>query len=368
MIWTATAWKLAEIRSGCRSTLRLLFPHRIPLRLQLHGWWRLLRLVHHQEVVPVMKLRGLSSSRSLPTRDFPSSGWSVGLGGQPLVLLVKGTWQDGASQRCLIAWQDGAGQGCLIARRLGCAFLHVDRALPSFIASCGPSAPEVRDEAWHGSVIDWLVCSSTSLLDYGLVELLLIDTFINTAFSDPIGLHGLQGWVTACVGSVVLGNNLEVIVVTLGREWPISDVCPSHSEKHARWMVIKQAHSIDHIRVILHLTISEIIGAVARWVKTLHAGLEHHGLLDQWVGSLAAIYPIGQVAKIILLSFILGDAALIRHFTPHFYQFSTQREILIIYLSILKFVLRYGEAARLVFSQVRWFFLKSDVIKLVKSE
>ena len=66
----------------------------------------------------------------------------------------------------------------------------------------------------------------------------------------PFGaVHWLKGRMLARSAASHLGK-LEVLIVRLGGEGPIRDVCLSHGEEHARGLIVDQADPIDH--VLLH--------------------------------------------------------------------------------------------------------------------
>ena len=174
----------------------------------------------------------------------------------------------------------------------------------------------------------------------------------------PFGdFHRLKGRM---VTASHLGD-LEVLIVCLGGEWSIRDVCLSHGEEHARGLIVDQADSIDHVLLqhLLLLARAETTRTVPGRVQTLHSILEQNCLLDQWVGPLAPVDAIGKIPQVVLLLLVLGDTFLVGHIAAHFNEFSTKHEVFMVDFGILELVLGDGETARLVVSDARWFFLDS---------
>ena len=104
-------------------------------------------------------------------------------------------------------------------------------------------------------------------------------------------------------------------------------------------MVIDETHSID---LCIQANLTETTGSVSCRIQALHTRLKHDCLLDERIGSLATIDAIGQVSKVVLLCFILGDTALIWYITAHLDEFRAEGEILLVYLCICHLVFGDG--------------------------
>ena len=65
-------------------------------------------------------------------------------------------------------------------------------------------------------------------------------------------------------------------------------------------------------------------------------------MLDQGVGPLATIDSVGQVSEVVLISFKLGDALLVRHVAAHLNELGAQHEILLIDFGVGLFIFGDG--------------------------
>ena len=65
-------------------------------------------------------------------------------------------------------------------------------------------------------------------------------------------------------------------------------------------------------------------------------------MLDQGVGPLATIDSVGQVSEVVLISFELGDALLVRHVAAHLNELGAQHEILLIDFGVGLFIFGDG--------------------------
>ena len=97
-------------------------------------------------------------------------------------------------------------------------------------------------------------------------------------------------------------------------------------------MVIDQAHSKSFT------VATKLAAAIAGRVQITIANLVEDGMFDERVGSLTPINTIGQGAQVVLLLLVLGDAPLVRHIRPRFYQFGTQDQVFLVYLGSLNLV------------------------------
>ena len=65
-------------------------------------------------------------------------------------------------------------------------------------------------------------------------------------------------------------------------------------------------------------------------------------MLDQGVGPLATIDSVGQISEVVLISFELGDALLVRHVAAHLNELGAQHEILLIDFGVGLFIFGDG--------------------------
>ena len=182
---------------------------------------------------------------------------------------------------------------------------------------------KICDNWGHSTVINWFVGhwhAALFLCNFSLLSL-------GRAFVLFGKIDGVQGRISTSWAGIV-HQEMSLHLGGVG-----ASVWLCHVEENWWWVIIDQAHSKSFT------VAAKLAMAIAGRVQITIANLVEDGMFDKRVSSLTPINTIGQGAQLVLLLLVFGDAPLVRHIRPRFYQLGSQDKVFLVYLGTLNLVL-----------------------------